>query len=242
MQRATGFCLALAAGVAFGCSAGPRTVSAASIAVSPISLEIVAEADAASNLTVTNMGAEPANVQVRALRWTQANGTDQLEASDDVAVSPPIVQILPGVQQVIRVVRLSRRPVVGEEAYRLLVDEIPSAGGAVSTNVNLVVRQSIPVFFRSPSARSAPLSFKVTRQAGGLFAVADNGSEIHQKLTMLTIKDHRGAVEYARSGLVGYVLGRSSFAWQIPASAGEPAMIEGRTDQGPIKLNIAAHP
>jgi fimbrial chaperone protein len=213
---------------------------AGSIAVSPVNLDIVTVADAATSVTVTNSGTMPENIQVRAMRWTQSGGMDRLEPSDDVVVSPPIALVRPGTDQVVRIVRMTQRPVVGEEAYRLLVDELPTPARMASSSVSLVVRQSIPVFFRSPSAMAQPLSFMVKRQESASAAIAINHGDVHEKLTMLAIKDNHGAVQYSRSGLLGYVLGKSSFSWPVPVLASAGLRFEGRTEHGPIKLIVAA--
>ncbi len=184
------------------------------------------------------LGAAPVHVQIRAMRWTQPLGKDQLGPTEDVAVSPPIVEVQPGAEQVIRVVRISQQPVVGEEAYRLLVDELPTSARAPSANVNFVVRQSLPVFFRSPTATVDPLAFELARSGAALSAVGINRGDVHQKITLLAIRDAGGAVHYSKSGLVGYVLGRSSFSWKLPAMFSGPASIEGRTERGPIKLTV----
>ena len=215
-----------------------QTVSAGSISVSPTTLDLVTSGEAGSSVTVTNSSTAPANIQARVLRWTQVDGKDRLDPTEEVAVSPPIIQIPPGADQVIRIVRLSQRPIVGEEAYRLLVDELPSSARLPATNVHLVVRQSIPVFFRSPEAAIEPLSFEFSRGGNATRAVGINRGEAHQKITSLTIKDGHDIVRYSKSGLVGYVLGRSSFAWNAPAMGAGPASVQGRTEHGPINLSV----
>jgi len=216
-----------------------ETASAGSISVSPTTLNLVTSGEAGSSVTVTNSSTTPVNIQARVLRWTQVDGKDRLDATEEVAVSPPIIQVPPGVDQVIRIVRLSQQPVIGEEAYRLLVDELPSSVRLPAASVRLVVRQSIPVFFCSPVAAIEPLSFELSRAGNATRAVGTNRGDVHQKITALTIKDGRGTVRYSKSGLVGYVLGKSSFAWNAPMMDAGPASVLGRTEHGPISLSVA---
>src|SRR5438270_3421697 len=96
----------------------------ATLQVGPALIEVLAPG-AASTLTLRNNGEKPINVQVRVFRWSEENGQERLEATDDVIASPPAVTLAPKVDYVARVVRVSKQPPVGEEAYRLLVDELP---------------------------------------------------------------------------------------------------------------------
>ncbi|MFZ0495263.1 MAG: fimbria/pilus periplasmic chaperone [Methylocella sp.] len=120
--------------------------SAASLQAAPVLLEVVAPA-AAATVTLRNNGAKPIATQVRVFRWIQEAGVERLEPTEDVVASPPAVELQPGEDYVARVVRVTKKPVEGEEAYRLFVDELPEAPQGRHT-VNLVVRHSIPLFFR----------------------------------------------------------------------------------------------
>ena len=221
-----------------GCLAAPNIACAGAISIAPVTLDVVAQADAATSLTVTNAGTTSVNVQTRVMRWTQVDGKDQLSATDDVAISPPIIQIPAGREQIIRVVRLNTQPVAGEEAYRILVDELPASARAPSTSVNLIVRQSIPVFFRAPQATIGSLSFGVSQTREGETAVASNDGDVHRKITSLTIKDSAGMPRYSKSGLVGYVLGRSRLAINMPAMASCPASLEAVTERGVVRQTL----
>ena len=59
------------------------------------------------------------------MRWRVEGGREVLTPADGVGVSPPFATLGPGGSHMVRVVRVSKRPVVGEEAYRLLLDELP---------------------------------------------------------------------------------------------------------------------
>ncbi len=112
------------------CTLWAAAATAQGLRVSPTTLEVIAPG-AATTLTLVNQGRTVMTVQARIFRWTQANGQEQFDATGDVVVSPPMVQIAPGQQQVLRIVRTTRSPVRGEEAYRLYIDQIPDRlGGA----------------------------------------------------------------------------------------------------------------
>lgn len=119
---------------------------AAALRVSPITLDLKAPA-AASTVRLWDDGLRPVNVQVRVFRWTKVNGKDRLDPTTDVVASPPITKLTPGTENLIRVVRVSKRPVEGMEAYRLLIDELPDAGKRLPGQVSVMIRHSIPVRF-----------------------------------------------------------------------------------------------
>ena len=97
---------------------------AASLRVAPTTISLVAP-DAASVLSLRNDDKRPINVQIRVFRWTQVDGVDRLEPARDVVASPPAARLAGGAATTVRIVRVSKAPVSGEESYRLLVDELP---------------------------------------------------------------------------------------------------------------------
>ena len=64
-------------------------------------------------------------VQARVFRWSQVNGEDKLEKTEDVIISPPVLTVHGGAPSTFRLVRVAKTPVSGEETYRVLLDEIP---------------------------------------------------------------------------------------------------------------------
>jgi fimbrial chaperone protein len=97
---------------------------AASLRVAPVVLDLRAPT-AASTIRIWNDAGRAINVQIRVFRWTQRNGEDAYEATNDVVASPPITKLRPGGENLVRIVRTSKRPVEAEESYRLVVDELP---------------------------------------------------------------------------------------------------------------------
>ena len=72
-----------------------------------------------------------------------------------MVASPPAVELQPAQDYVARVVRVAKKPVEGEEAYRLFIDELPGAPQGPRT-VTLVVRHSISRFFSMRRAVPRP--------------------------------------------------------------------------------------
>lgn len=189
---------------------------AASLRVAPVVLDLRAPT-AASSIRVWNEARRPINVQVRVFRWFQRNGEDVYEATNDVVASPPMTTLKPGGENLVRIVRTSKRPVQKEESYRLVVDELPDARRQKGGTVVLVVRHSIPVFFTNPDAAGAEPSWAVERQRGGYVVTVRNRGAMRLKVSNLQLSSG-GASVGQREGLVGYVLGNSSASWFVPAT------------------------
>ena len=64
---------------------------------------------AANTLTFTT----PLTVQARLFGWKQNKGKEGYFRTRDVVVSPPILRLAPGKTGIVRVVRLSKKPVRG---------------------------------------------------------------------------------------------------------------------------------
>ena len=230
---------AIAAGLLWLASIG--SAQAASLQVAPVLVEAVGPA-LSSSLTLRNSGAHPVNAQIRVFRWTQADGQERLEPTQDVVASPPAATLRAGGEYLVRIVRVAKRPVEGEESYRLLVDELPDPARQANGAVHMVLRQSIPVFFAAPTRSGPGIAWSVTT-GGRTSLVARNAGERRLRLSDLVLRDARGRTVSFGDGLVGYALGRSAMRWTAPAPAGfgpGPFTISGQSDIGPIHATAPA--
>lgn len=194
---------------------------AASLSVAPAKLDLVAPA-ATATLTLRNDDTHPITVQIRVFRWQQAGGMDRLEPTDDVVASPPMTVLPPQADYTVRIVRVSKVPVAGEESYRLLIDELPDRSRQIPGAVTFVLRYSLPVFFASPNVAQPHLFWAVQAQGKAVVVIAKNAGGRHLRIADLTLTDARGTLADL-SGLVGYVLPGSSMRLPLP-----------RMRQGPI--------
>jgi len=231
-----GITLAAVAIAALCGSAG--IVSAAQLRVEPVLLELNAPA-AAGTLTLRNDEDTDVVVQTRVMRWSQADGKETLEPTADVVASPPTVKLAPGADYVVRVVRVSKRPVRGEESYRVIVDQLPNARRQQARAVNLLIRHSIPVFFRNPQLSTASVVWSLGYDGDRLVVVASNSGDERLRIAALRLRDGAGATISFGNGLVGYALGRSSMRWTAPSAprgfgVSGSVSITAETDKGPI--------
>ncbi|NTF45675.1 pilus assembly protein [Rhizobium sp. AC27/96] len=216
------------------------SVNAASLRVAPTSLELIAPSGTAV-LNLGNDGDHPINVQLRVFKWSQAGGVERLEPTRDVVASPPSAKMSPNGQYVVRVVRTSKAPVRAEESYRVIVDELPDATRARAGTVTLIMRHSIPIFFKKADVKPADVSWNISRQGNGLFLTGKNNGESRFRLSNVTLV--QGATKIGgRSGLVGYVLSGATMQWPITTAksvSGTAITLQGQSDLGPFNANVA---
>lgn len=208
-------------GFAFAAALGalqPGGAHAAGLQVTPVSLTLDAKRNA-DGMWLSNTGDAPLTAQVRVFHWTQAGGEDQLTASRSLAVSPPMLTLEPGARQLVRVIRTGAPPAEREDAFRLLVDEVPDER-TQKTGLNMVLRYSVPVFV-APSGTSptAPqLSWSLRGGAETALEVANAGS-MHAQLSSLAFVGADGASTPISEGLLGYVLPGATMHWPLKGAA-----------------------
>ena len=216
----------------------PLKTMAGALEVSPINLEVSAGTQATTE-TLTNMGKTPINAQVRVFKWTQENGNDKLSPTTDVVASPPALKIPPGGKATVRVVRLSKQPITGEETYRLLIDDIPPPPTSNSDSVSFAVRHNIPVFFQAPGIKSK-LAWTARMSGGVLMLNARNDGGLHSRMAQLAITSNGVTTPY-NNGLAGYVLGGGVNTWKMKAKSIQPGStvkITASSNDGPVEATV----
>ena len=205
---------------------------AASLSISPIRVDVPAPASAAS-VNLRNDGALPANIQIRIFKWTLNKGEDFYEETDDVVATPPVASVPPGGSALIRILRTGDAPVVGQEAYRLIVDEIPDANRVRNVGVNVALRYAIPVFFLNGAASQPKLAWSVRSEGGKRMLVAVNSGDKSSRISNLSLGNTN-----LYKGLAGYVLGHSTRMWPLPAKASGPR-VTADSDAGAIDATLS---
>ncbi len=124
-----------------------KAQAAATILLWPIDPWLSADARA-TELWIQNQGNSATTMQIRIVRWKQEGGYERYTAQQDVVASPPIVTIAKGSKQLIRLIKQGTIPSGVEQAYRIIVDEIPQpdAKAEPSMGLKLQMRYSIPLF------------------------------------------------------------------------------------------------
>jgi fimbrial chaperone protein len=231
-------CATLAATIAVIAGSAAR---AASLQAAPVLLEMKADAPS-STISIRNTGTTPFAAQTRVFRWKQAGGKETMEETNDVVTSPPITTLQPGASYSIRVVRTSKQPLPREEAFRVLVDQLPDSATQRSGTVALVMRHSIPVFLMPPAVDGPKINWSVASRNGRLMLRAQNTGDRRVRLSQVSVKLAGGRTISFGNGLLGYALAGSTMEWLSPgavdsAAIGAGARIIATTEQGAVDVS-----
>lgn len=148
---------------------------AASLQVAPTTVTVAAGRNA-EGLVLGNTGDAVLHAQARVFRWTRVEGEDALEPTSDLAVSPPMLQVPAGGEQLVRVVRLGPAPEATEASYRVIVDELPLDSGEDGHGLHFVLRYSIPVFLAPAGGDASPRLSAARSPDGRSFTIGNSGS------------------------------------------------------------------
>ncbi len=232
---------------AIACASMAGAVHAAGLQVSNVLVELEQQ-DNAQGLWLVNSGDRPIRAQSRIMQWTQSDNANQLDATRALTASPPIVEIAPGQQQFVRVVRLQKGAADAEQSYRLLVNELPQpatrteagAGtGSAGQGVQLLIEHSIPVFVIPQNGKRlgnlrgatdlAGLNAKLVPDTTGGTDSTDaavqlqvrNSAPQRVRITRVEFVNTQGQRTALVPGLLGYVLAGQVMQWKLPLPATE---------------------
>lgn len=194
----------------------PALASGLQVAPTTLTLQATQNAD---GLWLSNTGDAPIAAQVRVYRWTQQDGDEKEELSRGILVSPPMTQLAVADRQLIRIIRTGPPPASAEDAYRVVIDELPVDGAAPPRGVQFVLRYSVPVFIAPAGGASAPqLSWKIRRDGQKSVLEVSNSGGMHAQLADLQFTDSKGKRTEVQAGLLGYVLPGAQMRWPIKAT------------------------
>ncbi|QYY79939.1 fimbrial biogenesis chaperone [Pseudomonas germanica] len=231
--------------------------AASSVLIWPI--DPVLEADQqASALWLENRGSETANLQIRVFGWSQSGFAEQYQNQRDVIGSPPVAKIEPGQKQLVRLTRTKEVPPGQELAYRIIIDEIPSAqpatadGGKTAAAIRFQMRYSVPLFAygaglwskedssraRDPKGVGLPqLSWRTVAVDGRPYVEVRNQGAVHARLTDVAIKQ-AGQSRPLAEGLLGYVLPGAVMRWPAPGPLAGDSALQVRVNGAPQVQSI----
>jgi fimbrial chaperone protein len=213
------------------------------LSVAPVNINLEPNQKSAI-LSLTNRSGSEMSIQIRAFAWNQSDNADQLTETNTVIVSPPLATLAPGSNQVIRL--LLRHPAIGrEDTYRILADQIPSAG-KVGT-VQMVLRLSIPIF-AEPSDKTAPhLQLHLESDGEKSFLVCVNDGTRHDALREIELTTSDGRKLKTDPIASPYILAGVTRRWPIvaegePLKAASTLRLKAKRDSGPIDQEILYAP
>jgi len=195
---------------------------ASGLQVTPTTLGLKAT-QSADGLTLSNTGDEVVHAQVRVYHWTQGANGDQLDPSRGLVISPPMLQLDPGADQLIRVIRVGAPPSGAnavEDAYRLSIDELP-VDPKGKPGLRFVVHYSVPIFIEPAGAAAlAPqLQWHLASEGGTARLEASNHGNGHAQLAGVFFTDAKGNRTEIAAGLFAYVLPGATMHWALKQPA-----------------------
>lgn len=223
-----------AAALVWGLSTG-TAYAAATILLWPID-PWLAEDRNATELWLENQGNTTTTMQVRIVGWRQDRGFERYQPQQDVVASPPILRIEKGQKQLIRLIRQAATPAGIEQAYRIIIDEIPQPENDQEPQIGLKLqmRYSIPLFVYGQGittykngAHSAlvdpkKLSWRIVSESDGPAVEVRNNDNVHVRLSKVTLRQNGQRFNLAE-GLLGYVLPGEFRRWPLPKGVRQPS-------------------
>lgn len=211
------------AGLAMAFIAMPAT---ASTTISPVVINV--PADGRAIVTVRNERAREVLYQVTVLSWRVIDGVDLHEATEAFIASPPLFTLPPSASQIVRIGFRNPERLPVEQAYRLVLDEVPPETSSQSPHpddtsaeagvIDFSLRYLLPVFVAPASLGAKPALVWSMRADGDAVVVrAENLGNRREVLNMVGLSSPSGtdpAPEYVRKQRLT-VLARSWREWRI---------------------------
>lgn len=230
--------LAAFIGITAGISVSIATNAWGSVTISPVLLELSPEGPITS-VTLTNDNVRPLTIQAETLSWHQEEGENIYDVTDDLIVSPVIVQIPPGGKQIFRVTlrKTSLMSSTKELAYRLVLEDI-SNQVENSAGVFFKINHSLPLFVLPESGQKQSTLWQScpseTPAAPACIELINTGVN-RIRLSQLTFSGEN----WQQSISGGHtLLPGSSKKWRLNEARSAPKEVSGRTEQGVFDIEL----
>jgi len=241
MQRRTFFIGLGLAGAARRAGADVAPLHGQRVEISPTTLSLSGPGST-TTCTVLNNADTVSASQIRLRQWYQSYGQDVLAETSDVVASPPFISLDPGTRQIVRVANLTAQPGGSELCFRLLLNELPSAGSLTNSGITMLIAFSLPVFVAGTDAAPPQITgqFAVGTDGRPVLRVI-NGGDIHARLSDLSYT-LANRVIFRLPGLAGYVLPHSTRDIALPVLQAPPpgGVLLGQTQlqQTPTPIDL----
>jgi fimbrial chaperone protein len=219
------------------------TAHAGSFQVNPIRIEL-SKGITTAVVTVRNDGEEPVVLQSSVLGWTQEGGKDVYASTSEALITPPVMTIAPGAEQIVRVGL--RRPADprNELAYRVFLQEVPPPPKPGFTGLQVALRVGIPMFVApvaAPAARKLDWSAAIGAD-GAIQLIAQNAGNAHVQITDFELRIPDASEPIAHESTLAYVLAGQRREWTLPAAPRAKSASELRlkayTDAGEVDTAV----
>ena len=189
--------------------------------ITPVIIDV--PLDGRAIVTVRNDSAREALYHISVFDWRVVDGADQFSPTQDFIASPPLFTLAPSGSQIVRLgYRDAVRPSV-EQAYRLVLAEVPRPGDASNGGgvVDFAIQYLLPVFVAPTSHRTTPsLVWSLHTQDDAITLRADNLSTTRIALNQVGLISQPGAAPAPEffNGQRVTVLAHAWRQWRFPLS------------------------
>lgn len=221
----------------------PLIQAAASILAWPIYQKIDADQQG-SALWLENQGGQAVDLQIRVMAWQQQDQNDLYAEQQTVVASPPFAHVPAGQRQMIRLIRTGPVPAGKEQAFRVIIDEIPGVKPVETQSrmgIDLQMRYLLPLFLNGEGLRSTSdsgvninaansvqpmLTWELTQRAGKTWLTVHNQGAVHARLSNVfwgRSNQFNQATFNVAKGYLGYVLPGQKMAFPLAGSRSVPS-------------------
>jgi len=223
-----------------GLAAGGE-VDAAALSVSPTRVTFAAGTTSGA-LTLANTGDSDTVVQVETFAWEDVTAVDQLQPTRDILAVPAVFELPAGGRQIIRVALRAERDPEREQAYRLLITEVPTEDADSGAGVRFALRMSLPVFVTPQGAAPDP-QWRLEGDGNGARLRLANAGNAHIHVRSLEIVAGGGDRLLASFTRPVYVLAGQSHVWALDSDLPDGAArvtVKAVTNIGELSFDLPA--
>jgi len=199
-----------------------------------------------SSITIKNRGDETALLQVYAQKWSQLNGKDQYQKTQEVIVNPPAFNLAPGEQQVIRLGLRSDNAREQEQIYKLYIKEVKPRLAetnnqfGVKSGTRFILEMSVPVFF-APENPLQIATVTTERKGNQIQVRLSNEGNVHQRVKSLKFYVNDATDPVLMKEEASYVFPHTEREWIFNIEKEKmPTRVIIETSQGQIEQKITS--
>ncbi|MDE2305208.1 MAG: molecular chaperone [Gammaproteobacteria bacterium] len=221
--------------------AAAHLAAASTFEIAPIRVELGGARHIAV-LTLTNVEDAPVVVEMHVEDWSQTDGVDRLQDTKDLLGTPPVMQIAPHAQQIVRVALMRAPDPTRELSYRVILQEVPRAAPKNFEGLRVALRLSVPIFVAPAHGKAqGTLAWRGKWLPDGKLRLsATNDGTGHVEVTDFALRI--GAAEILRNVAAKYVLPGSTMSWTLtpPAGLDRQAVMHlaGHSDAGDLSSTV----
>jgi len=162
---------------------GAASVRAEGLQVAPTGIAMT-PAHPISSFTLRNDRDRDASFEATAYAWTQQDGRDVLTPTREIALTPSVFLIPARSAQIVRL-GLVAHPSGAEQAYRIVVRELPPADPAPlpRNGFRILIEMSLPAFVTPPNAHGVLSARRVDGDDGAPELMLSNTGDAHLSLS-----------------------------------------------------------